>query len=38
MGEIFAKASTHVLHENFASFFFAKCGKDRHVHCIIINT
>ena len=34
----FAKTSTHVLHENFAGFYFRQCGKGHHVHCAIINT
>ena len=34
----FAKASTCVLRENFARFFFRQCGKGRHIHCVIINT
>ena len=36
--KIFAKASTRVLHENFAGFYFCQCGKGRHIHCVIINT
>ena len=34
----FTKASTRVLHENFARFYFRQCDKGRHVHCVIINT
>ena len=34
----FAKASTRVLHENSAGFYFRQCGKGYHVHCAIINT
>ena len=35
--KIFTKASTHVLHENFAGFYFHQYGKGRHVHYVIIN-
>ena len=34
----FVKASTHVLHENFARFYFYQCSKGHHVHCAFINT